>query len=315
MVGVAKQAHISKLRFAIVFREILPSFWNSEFNFMKKLLLVSSALVAAGPALAGDLALKAPPVAAAVPATWSGCHVGGHIGAGTDRVNYSDPGTFVPGTGPAQGVVQNFAPIGASFSATGQPAFLGGVQAGCDYQFDNHWVIGIGGDFSWTNMSSLANDPFFGGKNGNPVAFSSRTDEIATITGRVGYAFDNVLFYGKGGAAYARDKYATNNSFGINQAFLGCGPGGTVGCNTIGSADRWGWTAGVGVEWAFAPNWSAMVEFDHYGFGATTVSMSVINAVAVPVTPPNLSIKHDIDTVKVGINYRFWSPGPVVARY
>jgi outer membrane immunogenic protein len=285
---------------------------------MKKLLLVSSALVAAGSAFAADLPLKAPPMALPVPTTWSGCHVGAHIGSAADHESYSDPGTFVPGTGIVQGLTQNFAPAGASFSAGGEPAFLGGVQAGCDYQFDNHFVVGLGGDFSWTHLSSLANDPFFGGKNGNPVTFSTRTDQIATVTGRVGYAFDNVLFYGKGGAAYARDKYATNNSFGINEAFLGCSTNGgftLIGCNTAGSADRWGWTAGVGVEWAFAKNWSAMVEFDHYGFDAKTVSMSVINNPGFAVTPANLSIKHDIDAVKIGINYRFWSAGPVVARY
>jgi outer membrane immunogenic protein len=127
-----------------MFSRYSPGALESKFDFMKKFLLVTSAIVAANPALAADLAYKAPPIAAPVAMTWTGCHVGGHIGAGADRLNYSDPGTFVPGTGPAQGVVQNFAPIGASFTATGQPAFLGGVQAGCDYQFDNHWVIGIG---------------------------------------------------------------------------------------------------------------------------------------------------------------------------
>ena len=280
---------------------------------MKKFLLVSSALVASGPALSADLSYKAPPMAAPAPFIWSGCHVGGHIGSGTDRVRYSDPGTFVPGNGIVQGVVQNFAPAGQSFTADGQPAFLGGVQAGCDYQFDSHWVVGIGGDFSWANLSSLANDPFFGGKNGNPMTLSTRTDEIATITGRVGYAFDNVLFYGKGGAAFARDKYAVNNSANINEAFAGCTDGITnFGCTATGRADRWGWTAGVGVEWAFTQNWSAMVEYDHYGFGSKTVAMSVTNN-DFAVTPANLTVKHDIDTIKLGINYRFWSP--VAARF
>ena len=61
---------------------------------MKKLLLLSSAIVAAGPALAADLPMKAPPMAAAVPYSWTGCHVGGHIGGAWDRTTYSDPGTF-----------------------------------------------------------------------------------------------------------------------------------------------------------------------------------------------------------------------------
>ena len=285
---------------------------------MQRLLLLSSAIVAAGPAIAADLPVKAPPMAAAVPYTWTGCHVGGHIGAGWDHTTYSDPGTLSPLLFGGTGINQNFANPGQAFSANSQGAFLGGVQAGCDYQFASHWVIGIGGDISWTNLGSITNDPFFNGKNGNPVTFSSRTDEIATITGRVGYAWDRVLFYGKGGAAFAHDKYSQSNSFAINNAFLGCdngnGLGPSVGCNTAGGADRWGWTAGVGVEWAFATNWSAMIEYDHYGFDTRTLSMSVINN-STAIIPANLNVGHDIDTVKVGINYHFWSAGPVVARY
>src|SRR3954453_24017771 len=118
---------------------------------MKKLLLLSSALVVGGQAMAADLPVKAPPVAAAVPYSWTGCHVGGHVGAGWDRSTYSDPGTFVPGFGS----IQNFAPAGASFSGHGDAAFLGGAQAGCDYKFASRWVIGVGGDFSWTNLINV----------------------------------------------------------------------------------------------------------------------------------------------------------------
>src|ERR1700761_7074089 len=107
---------------------------------MKKLLLLSSAIVAAGPALAADLPMKAPPMAAAVPYSWTGCHVGGHIGGAWDRTTYSDPGTFVTPAPPFVfgGLTQNFAPLGASFSGNSDGRFLGGVQAGCDYQFASH---------------------------------------------------------------------------------------------------------------------------------------------------------------------------------
>jgi len=281
---------------------------------MKKLLLLSSALVIGGQAMAADMPVKAPPMAPVAPYSWTGCHVGGHVGAGWDRSTYSDPGTLVPPGVP----IQNFAPAGASFSGNGDAAFLGGVQAGCDYQFAGNWVIGVGGDFSWTNLISVSNDPFFGGKNGAPMTLSTRTDQIATLTGRAGYAWDRFLVYGKGGGAYAHDRYAVINSAGINEALFGCSSTGGfvfVGCNATGSTDRWGWTAGVGVEWAFAPNWSAMIEYDHYGFANKTVSMSVVNNPVSAVTPANLSVGRDIDTVKIGINYRFWSPGAAVARY
>jgi len=277
---------------------------------MKKLLLLSSALVVGGQAMAADMPIKAPPPPVPVAYSWTGCHAGGHVGAGWDRTTYSDPGTLLAGA-----PVQNFSPVDTAFSVKSGPRFLGGVQAGCDYQFDNRWVIGIGGDVSWTDLKSVGNtpfnDPFFAGKN---VPFSSRTDYIATLTGRVGYSWDRFLVYGKGGAAYAHDKYDVG-TVGINEAALSCFAFG-AGCGSNGKIDRWGWTAGVGVEWAFAPNWSAMIEYDHYGFDARTVSMGVSSNPGFVVTPANLRVGHDIDAVKVGINYRFWSPAaPVVARY
>src|SRR3977135_4273574 len=101
---------------------------------MKKFLLLSSAIVVAGPVLAADLPVKAPPIAAAVPYTWTGGHVGGHVGGAWDRTTYSDPGTLAPPFfGGAPILTQNFANPGQSFSANSQGAFLGGVQAGCDY--------------------------------------------------------------------------------------------------------------------------------------------------------------------------------------
>src|SRR4051794_34756088 len=69
---------------------------SREAVFMKKLLLLSSALVISGQATAADLPVKAPPMAVTAPYSWTGCHIGGHVGAGWDRSTYSDPGTFVP---------------------------------------------------------------------------------------------------------------------------------------------------------------------------------------------------------------------------
>ncbi len=260
---------------------------------MRKLLLASSALVFAGSAFAADLPArlptKAPPVVAAVPYTWTGCYVGGHVGAGWDRTKFTDQS---PG--------QLLAPPGASIGVNSDAGVLGGVQAGCDYQFAGNWVIGFGGDIAWTDIHGVANDPFFVGKNGAPVPISTRTEAIASVTGRVGYAWDRFLVYGKGGGAWAHDKYSISN--------LNCI---LVTCNLNGSTDRIGWTAGVGVEWAFAPNWSALVEYNHYGFGNKGITFTDPAVAAVVV----YNARQDIDVIKVGINYRFGGPGAVVARY
>ena len=129
---------------------------------MKKWLLLSSALVFAGPALAADLPVrmptKAPPPVAAVPYTWTGCYVGGHVGAGWDRTTFADPGNTIPGFFAPPFVSQTIAPW--QFDRREQSAgVLGGVQAGCDYQFASHWVVGIAGDFAWSDIHGAANDP------------------------------------------------------------------------------------------------------------------------------------------------------------
>src|ERR1700694_705256 len=282
---------------------------------MKKFLLASSALVVCGQVFAADLPARMPvkaPVVAAVPYSWTGCYVGGHVGAGWDRTNFSDPGTVAaPSFGVTPSRQQNIAPLGTSIGVNGGAGVLGGVQAGCYYQFANHWVIGLAGDFSWADIHGLGNDPFFAGKNrNNPITLTTRTDRLATVTGRVGYAWDHFLLYGKGGAAWAHDAYSVQNLVALNGNF--CINGTFVACNPTGSTDRVGWTVGAGFEWAFRNNWSAMVEYDHYGFGGKGVSFTDPNAVNQVAL---LNVKQDIDVVKVGINYRFWSPGPAGARY
>ena len=170
---------------------------------------------------------------------------------------------------------------------------LAGGQVGCDYQFAGNWVVGLEGDFAWADIKGTVNDPFFAGKN-----FTSKTDAIASGTGRIGYSFDRVLFYGKGGGAWAHNRF--------DMTFFG-GPGSAT-------ETRFGWTVGAGIEYMLAPNWSAKFEYNHYDFGSRQVSLTGTGFGGAFVVPENISQR--IDTVKVGLNYRFWSaPGPVVARY
>ena len=123
----------------------------------------------------------------------------------------------------------------------------------------------VAGDFSFANIQGQGLDPFFTGKNGGPITLTSRTDALASATGRIGYAFDHLLIYGKGGVAWARDGYSAQKFGSFNGNF--CSVGGVFGpCNPSGTATRWGWTA-AGIEWAFARNWSAFAEYDHYGSG------------------------------------------------
>jgi len=109
---------------------------------MKKLLL-SMAITAgfAGSALAADLgrapAYKAPPMAVAH--TWTGCYIGAGGGYGMYNVEHSQRAT-VGGAG----LTINETSGGRGWLATG--------QVGCDYQFNDRWVVGVFGDFDWSNF-------------------------------------------------------------------------------------------------------------------------------------------------------------------
>jgi len=276
---------------------------------MKKLLLTSTALVIGGQAFAADLPVKAPRIAAPVAYSWTGCYIGAHVGAGRSRTEFSDPGTTAIGFfGSAPALQQNIAPLGSSIAITGQIGALGGGQVGCDYQFAGNWVIGLAGDFSWANIQGQGVDPFFAGKNGGPLTLTSKTDGLASATGRLGYAFDRLLIYGKGGAAWAHDRYTAQNLPTLNGNFCGTLAALTP-CNPSGTATRWGWVVGGGIEWAFVNNWSAFAEYDHYFFGSKTIQLSDVTVSVGAPTAGNFNIKQDIDVVKVGINYRF-SVGP-----
>jgi outer membrane immunogenic protein len=252
--------------------------------------LAGSALVFSGQVFAAEVHEHMPVH------SWTGCYVGGHVGAGWDHTKFYDPGTQIGGI-----LQQNIAPPGSSIDLGGGASAIGGVQAGCDYQFANNWVIGLAGDFAWASIKDQGADPFFTGKNPGPIPISNRTDELASLTGRVGYAWNQILFYGKGGAAWAHDRYSIQNLFNLNGS--GCFNPADVACNPTGSTTRLGWAAGAGVEWAFAENWSAMVEYDHYGFDSKTIGFSDRNATST--TPALLNVNQNIDIIKVGLNYRF----------
>jgi outer membrane immunogenic protein len=256
---------------------------------MKKLWLGSVALIALGvPAIAADMPVKAPRVAAPVPYfNWTGCYLGAHVGGAWGRKDFGDP----------TGV--NFAPPGETVDVR-VSGWIGGAQLGCDYQIAANWVIGAEVDFSFADLKGSAADPFFEGKN-----LEARTRWLATATGRIGYAMDRTLIYVKGGGAWARDQYDLRaDPFVIIPGLLEF-PGGTASAKET----RAGWTVGFGLERAIWDNWSVKFEFDHYELGTRRVTLlDPVNGTQ------DADIKQRIDAAKIGLNYRFGATA-VSARY
>ena len=165
--------------------------------------------------------------------------------------------------------------------------FLGGGQVGFDYQFAPNWVAGIEAQYSWLGGDNR-NLPFV---PGGVATLDNRG--IGSVTGRLGYTWGPLLAYAKGGYAFL-DRELNVTQFGAPV------PAATTG------RGKDGYTIGAGLEYMFAPNWSAKAEYQYYDFGRTTFT--------APPAIAGSSFKNDEHTVKAGVNYRFSWGGPQVAR-
>jgi outer membrane immunogenic protein len=237
---------------------------------VKKILLTTTALIALGiaPAAAADLAARPytkAPVAVAM-YNWSGFYAGVNGGWGSSRNTWDE--TFAPPV----------IPLG-SHDATGGTV---GGQIGYRWQAAS-WVFGVEAQGNWADfhgsnviavLPALTND--------------TRVDAFGLFTGQVGYAANNVLFYIKGGAAVTSNRYR----------MLATGVG-----ISLASVDdtRWGATVGAGLEYGFAPNWSAGIEYNHLFMQDKTYDFNVAPGFLLAQN----RIRQDVDIVTARINYRF----------
>jgi len=259
---------------------------------MKRLIGLSIVAAALGTvsAHAADLAArpytKAPAYVAPAYYNWTGFYVGGHIGGGWGS---TDNHSGAPGTGAF--------PTGTPYNSGSSSGFLGGLQGGFNWQVAPNFVLGIEGEYSWTDVKSDPTSTH--GLFSVTTTNSTKTDDIAMVTGRIGYAANEWLLYAKGGWAWV-----DGGSSGVVTR-----PG-FANDYTSTSVSRDGWVAGVGVEWGFAPNWSAKLEYNHIDFGSTLVTVDHSNG-----TTSFTDSASKMDIVKAGLNYRFNFGGPVVAKY
>ncbi len=265
---------------------------------MRPLLLASvsvAALFFASQASAADLAVKAPrPMMVPAPVySWTGCYVGAHVGWGWGHNRQNQKTAF---SGSSGGTI-----TGGSNSRVDSSGGLFGGQVGCNYQFASNWVVGAQGDIAGANINGRADDPGvpFIKRILGAATIGIKSDWLASATIRLGYtAFDNrSLFYVKGGGAWI------HNVWDLHDTVVFYDP-------TLAGETRAGWTAGVGWEYMFTPNWTFFVEGNYYDFGNGKVL-----AIGDIFTTTFASGKQTVETVKIGVNYKFGGDAPVVARY
>jgi outer membrane immunogenic protein len=287
----------------------------------KVLCLVGATVLFAGPALAADLAVKAP-VLGGPAFSWTGCYSGvngGWIGDSSKfdlnpSGNYLNaPGILAPpningtGTFPATN-----AALANSYSTSKSSGEVG-IQVGCNQQFG--WaVFGVEADWQWSDLSNTANASFGPFADlGNPAftvaahteQATSKLDWFSTLRGRFGVTpVANVLIFGTAGLVLADVKSDTAvnfSTFPVLPVFNGA--------SHIGSANQIlpGAVVGGGIEWAFLPNWSVKAEYLYFVLPDLNYSSPLV-AAATPFAPGyswNTKVRMDESVARVGLNFHF----------
>jgi outer membrane immunogenic protein len=251
---------------------------------MKKLAIAVSVLsISAASAFAADLPArtytKAPPMMAVY--DWSGFYIGANGGYGWSRKCWD---------------LNSVAGVTVPVAAEGCHDATGGVAGGqIGYRWQTSaWVFGFEAQGDWANLrgSSLSNPAAFGAA----VTNRSKIDAFGLFAGQVGYAWNNSLLYVKSGVAVTSDKYR-----GVDTA--------TGALLDSARETRIGYAAGVGLEYGFAPNWSAAVEYNRFFMDTNAVNLTTPAGANSRVD----NVRQDVDLVTARVNYR-WG-GPAVAKY
>ena len=253
--------------------------------------------------IAAVMPTKAPVKAPGIfipPTDWTGFYVGGFLGTAFGRSNIQ----FV---GDPAGQGTNPFVMGA----------LGGLELGYNYEFINKWVLGVDGDFGFTNLKGAktcgtgtgvdATGANVGtGFNPSTLVCERNMNWMGTIAGRIGYSWERTLFYVKGGGAWADDNVTTSCIYGPNTV-VGVGASPLTSClNQAGvgtkgfsaGGTRAGWLVGIGSEFDLGHNWSAKAEWDYIDFGSRSAlatdgttflrDSGAINQVKIGVTTASL---------------------------
>jgi len=223
---------------------------------------------------------KAPAFAPVSPViSWAGFYIGANVGGLWAHSDITDVNGYAA------------AALPGTVTSLNTNSFLAGGQAGYNWQAANY-VLGLEADGGYMDLGG--NTLLTGTASGTRVGL--RNVAYGDFTGRLGLTWNRALFYIKGGYAII-DNASTFST--VTGSFFS---------SRMPSTDS-GYTIGGGVEYKFAPNWSAKVEYLHFDFG-NTLGYTVFNAAVLPFQF-NQNLR--IETVKVGVNYTF--DGPIIARY
>jgi outer membrane immunogenic protein len=232
--------------------------------------VVALAVFGIAAAAGADLPTKTPPapVYAPPPFTWTGLYIGANVGGGWGQGTVTDNAT------------------GGTFGTGERGSFAGGGQLGYNYQVGNV-VFGVEGFFDGVASGNNNTSSIVTGLAGHQFQGSANATWVSTVAGRLGFTgpgFDHWLVYAKGGGGWVGYDSTVSDL--------------TSGLSAKTSSSQGGWMAGAGIEWAFAPNWIARVDYQYIGLNGFSVAPTFV-ADRFVVNNPN------VQTVTFGINYLF----------
>jgi outer membrane immunogenic protein len=270
----------------------------------------AACFVVSGAASAADLSLKDTPevYVPAVAPIWTGFYGGIHIGGGWGDGDVTDVFDY-NGDPRADNTIE----------ASG---LIAGVQLGYNVQRGN-FVFGVEADLGYLNLdgSTSAELPKARDVPENELhaKYSLEGGLYGDLTARVGYATGRTLLYAKGGAAFLNAK--------MNADYVGANCTTTYGCfgknqprvanpsefSFESDETLFGWTFGVGVEYALTPSLSLKLEYQHFDFGSMANSYGATDTFACKYNggscTSTLTGKTEtdvtVDAVKLGLNYQF----------
>ncbi len=207
---------------------------------------------AGGPAAAADFPRYQPPPPAYSPAYgpgyyWTGFYLGINGGGGWGTSQWDGVGNFDLSGGVIGGTV------------------------GYNWQV-NQFVLGAEGDVDWSGIKGTTTVLC-------PTGCETRNKWLATVRGRLGYAFDRFLPYVTGGLAV-----------GDIAASVPILPGGSI--------TNAGWTAGVGLEVGVVSNVSVKAEYLYVDLGNFNCGLNCGLA-------PGGNVSFDTSLLRGGLNVRF----------
>jgi opacity protein-like surface antigen len=289
-------------------------------------LSVASVVIAAVafsvPVRAADMPpIPVAPIPIALPFDWEGFYVGVHTGTATSGVSFTQtdvtwscvaPFAFCSGPPAIPTTSVNTGETG-TLRATN---VIGGLQAGYNWVFPGPYLFGVEADISGTDISStvLTSPP------GDPSAVAQWNDKVnlfGTARARLGYIAGPWLLYATGGFGWEYDKFTRTQ---LSAPVLPASPFIDINAPQGGAAVtashlRAGWTAGAGVEWAFARTWTVKLEYLHIDTQSELLTSGrfTFGGFSPPPAPPrqfsssvtaqtgNLTL----DTVRIGLNHTF----------